>query len=89
MMALTNTSVAVEFENGKFVIHKSHSKCSCIAIDHAHEQNNKLVKGDGGAIGLTENTKQLQRWMISGPEMARSINEFESAQEEIRRDQSK
>ncbi|CAC5395774.1 unnamed protein product [Mytilus coruscus] len=26
-----------------------------IAIDQVHEQNNALVKGDGGAIGLTEN----------------------------------
>jgi hypothetical protein len=28
-------------------------------IDQAHEQNNKLVKGDGDVIGLTENSKQL------------------------------
>lgn len=25
-----------------------------IAIGQAHEQNNALVKGDGGAVGLTE-----------------------------------
>ncbi|VDI11877.1 Hypothetical predicted protein, partial [Mytilus galloprovincialis] len=60
-----------------------------ITIDQAHEQNNKLVKGDGGAIGLTENMTQLQRWMVSGPEIARVINEFESAQERIKKDQSK
>uniref|UniRef100_K1R491 Uncharacterized protein n=1 Tax=Magallana gigas TaxID=29159 RepID=K1R491_MAGGI len=60
-----------------------------IALDQAHEQNNKLVKGDGGAIGLTENMAQLQRWMVSGPEVARVINEFESAQEQIKKDQSK
>ena len=27
---------------------------STIPIDQAHEQNNSLVKGDGGAVGLTE-----------------------------------
>uniref|UniRef100_K1Q7J6 Uncharacterized protein n=1 Tax=Magallana gigas TaxID=29159 RepID=K1Q7J6_MAGGI len=32
---------------------------------------------------------QLQRWMVSGPEVARVINEFESAQEQIKKDQSK
>ncbi|VDI46156.1 Hypothetical predicted protein, partial [Mytilus galloprovincialis] len=32
---------------------------------------------------------QLQRWMVSGPEIARVINEFESAQERIKKDQSK
>lgn len=47
------------------------------------------MKGDGGAIGLTENMAQLQRWMVSGPEVARVINEFESAQEQIKKDQSK
>ncbi|VDI48817.1 Hypothetical predicted protein, partial [Mytilus galloprovincialis] len=41
------------------------------------------------AIGLTENMTQLQRWMVSGPEIARVINEFESAQERIKKDQSK
>ena len=25
-----------------------------MAIDQAHEQNNAMVKGDGGAVGLTE-----------------------------------
>lgn len=48
-----------------------------IPIDQAHEQNNKLVKEDGGAIGLTENTAELTRWMICGPEIARIVNEFQ------------
>lgn len=43
---------------------------SALAIDHAHEQNNASVKGDGGAVGLTENPSALRRWMVSGPEMA-------------------
>ena len=39
-----------------------------MAIDQAHEQNNAMVKGDGGAVGLTENPNaadgcyQAQRW---------------------------
>ena len=35
------------------------------------------MKGDGGEIGLTEDLEQLTRWMISGPEIARLVDEFE------------
>ena len=51
---------------------------SAITIDQAHEQNNACIKGDGGAIGLTENPSALRRWMIAGPEVARVIQEFEN-----------
>ena len=47
------------------------------------------MKGDGGAVGLTENASQLLRWMVSGPEMARAVNEFESSLELIQWEQSK
>ena len=50
---------------------------SGVAIDQAHEQNNASVKGDGGAVGLTENPAALRRWKVSGPEMARLIVELE------------
>ena len=70
-----------EFLQGNFVVKKTQWKFSSIPIDHAHEQNNKCVKEDGGAVGLTENTSELLRWMVSGPEIARVISEFESTQE--------
>ena len=82
MVALQNAcpAVAHEFENGHFVVKKSVRAFSKIPLDHAHEQNNKSVKGDGGAIGLTENSAELLRWMVSGPELSRMINEFETSQ---------
>ena len=43
-----------EFSDGKFVVLKTNRPFSAIGIDHAHEQANALVKGDGGAVGLTE-----------------------------------
>ena len=46
-------------------------------IDQAHEQNNAFAKGDGGAVGLTDNPSALRRWMIAGPEIARVIGEFD------------
>ena len=68
--------VVKEFNNGKFVVHKTRRVFSGIPIDQAHEQNNALIKGDGGAVGLTDNPSALQRWMIAGPEVARVIEEF-------------
>ena len=60
-----------------WVLRKTHNKFSCIPIDQAHEQNNDLVRGSGGAVGLTENPKAFRRWMVAGPEQARLLTEFE------------
>ncbi len=48
-----------------------------MALDQCHEQNNAMVKGSGGAIGLTGNAGALRCWMVAGPEIARIITEFE------------
>ncbi|KAK3737220.1 hypothetical protein QZH41_001820 [Actinostola sp. cb2023] len=83
MVALDRTHPHVfnEFNKGNFTVKKSSNRFSAIAIDHAHEQSNACVKGDGGAVGLTENPAALRRWMVSGPEMARVISEFEATTE--------
>lgn len=80
MHALPQTApgVARWFDDGFFTVNRSSKRFSAIAIDQAHEQNNAIVKGDGGAVGLTENPSALRRWMVSGPEIARVVNEFEN-----------
>ncbi|RUM46947.1 MAG: hypothetical protein DSY80_01375, partial [Desulfocapsa sp.] len=65
------------FLDGHFVARKTSRKFSGIALDQAHEQLNDLIKGDGGAVGLTENPSALRRWVLAGPEVARVINEFD------------
>ncbi|KAG7160899.1 hypothetical protein Hamer_G007673 [Homarus americanus] len=55
---------------------KTRKVFSSIPTDQAHEQNNACIKGDGGAVGLTNNPSALRRWMVSGPEVARVIEEF-------------
>jgi hypothetical protein len=50
-----------------------------MALDQAHEQENAIVKGEGGAVGLTGNPSALKRWMIAGPEIARMVKEFETS----------
>ena len=84
MVALKDTHPDVygEFLKGKFTVKKTTHSFSAMAIDQAHEQNNASIKGDGGAVGLTQNPAALQRWMVSGPEVARVIGEFESFTEE-------
>ena len=66
-----------QFQNC-WVVQKTKNRFSCIPIDQAHKQNNKLVKGSGGAVGLTENPSAFRRWMVAGPEQARLLVEFES-----------
>ena len=60
------------------MVYKTVHKFSALATDYAHEQNNVLVKSDGGAVGLTINPGALQRRMVAGPEMSRLPNEFEA-----------
>lgn len=78
MMSLSNThpSVYAAFCQGKFSLNKSGRPFSKMPIDECHEQNNDLVKSEGGAIGLTENSVALLRWMVAGPEMMRVVNQF-------------
>ena len=47
--------VAKEYNDGKFVVHKTRWIFSGIPIDQAHEQNFALIKGDGGTVGFTDN----------------------------------
>lgn len=72
------TSVHKELEEGgHWVIQKATNRFSSMPIDQAHEQNNELVKGSGGTVGLTDNPSAFRKWMIAGPEQARLLKEFE------------
>ena len=50
-------------------MHKTNRKFSAIALDHAHEQVNAIVKDQGGAVCLTEDPGAVRRWMVVGPEL--------------------
>ena len=45
----------------------------------AHKQGYANVKGEGGAVGLTDNPSALRRWMVAGPDLSRMIREFKSS----------
>ena len=61
------------------MVRKSTRYFSRIPIDQAHEQNNAMAKGGGGAVGLTENASALRRRMVFGPEVATLVNKFETS----------
>ena len=71
-MESLDASIHQEFEEcGHWVVQKTTNRFSSIPIYQAHEQNNALVKGSGGAAGLTENPSAFRKWMTVGPEQAR------------------
>ena len=61
-----------------WVLPKTTNRFSCMPLDQGHEQNNEIVKGSGGAVGLTENPDAFRRWMVAGPEQARLLLDFEA-----------
>jgi len=67
----------LSFAKGNFTFNKTQRPLSKVSFDESHEQNNACVKDDGGAVGLTECPTALLRWMVSGPEMARVVGEFQ------------
>ena len=69
--------VYADFVGGNFVTRKTSHKFSSLAHDEVHEQQNAIVKGDGGIIGITENEAALKRWMVAGPEISRLLSEYE------------
>ena len=77
MLSEKQPGVLAEFKAGKFVIYKTSNKFFAMAICQCHEQNNALVKGSRGAIGLTGNPGALRRWAVAGPEIVRITKEFE------------
>lgn len=69
--------IVQQFESGNFTVKRTARAFSAIAIDQAHEQNNKIIKDEGGAVGIITDQKKLTRWMVDGPEIARVIQEFQ------------
>lgn len=56
MRSLPDTVMKEFQENGHWAISKTSNKFSTMPLDQAHEQENKIVKSSGGAVGLTENS---------------------------------
>ena len=73
------------FCEGFFVVNKSQNPFSMISIDHNHEQANRTLKEEGGPFILEGEDCVLTEVLISGPEKARLIKEFESLTEHTKK----
>ena len=57
-----------------------------LSLDGGHGQNNAFVNEEGGAVGLTEKSVALMRWMVAESEMARVVTEFLYGLDKINKD---
>ena len=48
-----------------------------MATDQVHEQNNKLVKIDGGVVGILDNEVALLKWAVASPIIREIIQDQE------------
>ena len=60
-MKLMTNELKVEFSK-YWVVQKTVNRFSLIPIDQYHEQNNAILKGEGGMKGLTENANTCRNW---------------------------
>jgi len=58
-----------QFVLGAVTSNVTGNRFSSTGLDQAHDHLNAQVKGDGGAIGLTEKPGALRRWMVAGPQL--------------------
>ena len=56
---------------------KTDNPFSAIALDQGHKQNNAIIKGACGTVGLLSSDMEsaLRRWEVAGPDVSRSLNE--------------
>ena len=70
-----------KLSDGHFSFQKTNSVFSKIGLDQLHEQNNKVVKGAGGATSLVNrlDDSALNRWQLCGPELSGILSDFEDS----------
>ena len=72
-------SILEEFqEHGHWVVKKTNNRFSAMPIDQAQEQNIALVKGSGGAVGLTEIHHLFESGCLLAQKQVRLLTEFDA-----------
>ena len=74
-LELVCPNVYKEICSGNLIVRKTINPFSLIALDQAHEQNNAIIKGFGGAVGLLSKDMDsaLRRWEVAGLEVCRLL----------------
>ena len=77
MMGLKeNDEVSWQYLKDNFSINKMGIPFCLIGSDHALEKNNKLLKVNGGVVGLTQNPTALHRFCLISPSLASLRSQF-------------
>ena len=78
-LELVCPNIYKEFCSGNFVVRKTLNPFSAIVLGRAHEQNNAIIQGVSGAIGLLSKSMDsaLRCWEVAGPEVCRLLEEDE------------
>ena len=78
-LELVCPNIYKEFCSGNYVVRKTINPFSVITLDQAHEQNNAIIKGVGGAVGLLSKDMDsaLRRSEVAGLEVCRLLEEYE------------
>ena len=77
MMGLKeNDAVSWKYLKDNFSINKTGIPFCSIGSDHALEQDNKLLKVNGGVVGLTQNPTALHRFCLIPPSLASLSSHF-------------
>jgi len=65
-----------EFRKGHFTSRKTNASFCAVSDDHLHEQNNKTIKSDGGAVDILGSETALLKWTVACPEIAQMVQGF-------------
>ena len=67
------------FKKGGFVVEKSHIPFTAIGVDHSGEQVNKILKINGGLVGISHNVNARDRFFLTAPYIAEITKEMKIA----------
>ena len=76
VLELSNSGLKTEFAEGKFVITKSGSRFSAMALDQTLEQCNAVVKGKRGVTDPFLKDEALRRCLIAQPIIVDLLKDF-------------
>ena len=67
------------FEKGGIVVQKSHITFTAVGVDHVDEQVNKILKINGGLVGISNNINARDHFILTAPYIANITKEMKIA----------
>ena len=75
LLSLTHDSdLYREFVEGTFTVNKTIRRFSAMGENQTHEQHNKIIKEDGGGVGLFDNHHAILEWSLTVPYISQMLD---------------